>query len=95
MTASGDSGTKLAATASARAVASEWPPDNVGQAMIVGALGPEGANRRGARAWPYSVHSGVENLVLGRIGRIELGDDSSGAGDQDAVGNGENLRQIG
>ena len=37
------------------------------------------------------MHRGVQDLVLGRVRGVELGDDAAGAGDQDAVGDGEDL----
>ncbi len=41
-----------------------------------------------------SMHRSVKDLVLRRVGGVEFGGDAAGAGDQDAVGHRENLRQI-
>ncbi len=37
---------------------------------------------------------GVHDFVLGRGGGIEFGDDAAQPGDEDAVGDGENFREI-
>jgi hypothetical protein len=47
------------------------------------------------RIGPCSVHGGIENLVLGCVSGVELGNDPAGAGDQDAVCDGEDFRQVG
>jgi hypothetical protein len=49
------------------------------------------ASRLGA----VSMHGSVQNLVLGRLGRVELGDDAPRTGHQNAVRDRQDFRQIG